>query len=102
MSPTHGTGRDEVASNRPRALETCLSTVREDSPVKSRYGSITILDFLKHGLHSGAYPATSRCAAVTRCVDECMALARCAWRGSGCGLSDAADACHAGHARLQQ
>ena len=51
---TTGTGRDEVASNRPRAQSPASQPVREDSPVKSRYGSIkTFLDFLPHGHFNG-------------------------------------------------
>ena len=84
----HGTGRDEVASNRPRAHEPASQPVRKDLPVKSRYGSITFLSFSQHGLLDGAHAAgryerritSRRHAAVTGRLDERMAFAgHAAW-----------------------
>ncbi len=82
-APRKGTGRDEVASNRPLAHEPASQPVRKDLPVKSRYGSITFLSFPQYGLHDGAHAAGRyerrhlgrRHAAVIRRVDECVAFA---------------------------
>src|SRR5471032_98664 len=83
-----------------------LQPVRKDLPVKSRYGSITFLSFSQHGLLNGACPASryERCsagrghAAVTRCMDECVAFARHSAGRRRLAVCDAADAPGAGFA----